>query len=387
MSEIRVDTISEKTSGSGVTIDGVNIKDGKVVTANSPFRNLVINGDMNIAQRSTSTTGVSSASSFPSCDRFKLMNNGIAGQYTVTQTADGPGVFGLTKCFKMACTTADTSTAAAEYSFLATVLETQHLQHLRKGESDAKKLYLSFYAKGDAAVTYVVEVYDNEHDRIQSQTFTVSTSWQRFTFEIPADTNGETLDDDNTEGLSIHFWLHAGSDFTSGTLSGSWANRNNANRAAGIGSMLASTSRTFFLTGVQLETEAVSDFEMVPYDVQFQRCERYFQVIARVADDTSSALHYITTGALYQADQVFGVAHFQTTMRSNPTITVTSGSDYYAFSRNNAADYFDNLIGYGMSARNCLIYQDNANISGTIGHGGALWCNNASASITASAEL
>ena len=74
-------------------------------------------------------------------------------------------------------------------------------------------------------------------------------------------------------------------------------------------------------------------------------------------------------------------------MRAAPTITITSGSNYYAFSRNQVADYFDNLIGYGRSPRNCLIYQDNANISGTIGHGGAMWCNNASASITASAEL
>ena len=34
-SEIKVDTVSEKTSANGVTIDGVNIKDSKIVTANS----------------------------------------------------------------------------------------------------------------------------------------------------------------------------------------------------------------------------------------------------------------------------------------------------------------------------------------------------------------
>jgi hypothetical protein len=320
---------------------------------NFPFRNLIINGDMNIAQRSTSTTGVSSASSFPSCDRFKLMNNGIAGQYTVTQTADGPGVFGLTKCFKMACTTADTSTAAAEYSFLATVLETQHLQHLRKGESDAKKLYLSFYAKGDAAVTYVVEVYDNEHDRIQSQTFTISTSWQRFTFEIPADTNGETLDDDNTEGLSLHFWLHAGSDFTSGTLSGSWANRNNTNRAAGIGSMLASTSRTFFLTGVQLELGGVSDFEQVPHDVQLQRCKRYFENY-EVASGSGMM------GVSFNANDATTRLEYKVTKRAAPTIggipTGVSGGDGFNF-LTNAGSYSSagSLSSHSISIDGCRI--------------------------------
>ena len=261
---------------------------------NFPFRNIMINGDMNVAQRGTSTTGYSSTG-YVTCDRIKVYNNGHGGAFTITQTADGPGVFGLTKCFKMACTTADTSTAAGEYVFLATAFETQHLQHLRKGESDAKKLYLSFYAKADASLTYVVEVYDNEHDRVQSQTFAVTTSWQRFTFEIPADTNGETFDNDNSAGLSIHWWLHGGSDYTGGTLSGSWADRTNANRAAGIGSVIASTSRTFFLTGVQLELGGVSDFEQVPFDVQFQRCQRYYQQMPNTASGS------------YQATPVWGI--------------------------------------------------------------------------------
>jgi hypothetical protein len=151
---------------------------------------------------------------------------------------------------------------------------------------------------------------------------------------------------------------------------------------------LDSTSNDWFITGIQFEIgDQATDFEHLPFDVQFQRCERYFQVIARVADDTSSDLHYIATGALYKSNHVLGVAHFQTVMRAAPTITITSGSNYYAFSRNTSADYFDDLIGYGRSPRNCLIYQESSNISGTVGHGGSMWCNNASASITADSEL
>ena len=279
---------------------------------NFPFRNIMINGDMNVAQRGTSTTGYSSTG-YVTCDRIKVYNNGHGGAFTITQTADGPGVFGLTKCFKMACTTADTSTAAGEYVFLATVFETQHLQHLRKGESDAKKLYLSFYAKADASLTYVAEMYDNEHDRIQSQTFAVTTDWQRFTFEIPADTNGETFDNDNSAGLSIHWWLHGGSDYTGGTLSGSWADRTNANRAAGIGSVLASTSRTFFLTGVQLELGGVSDFEQVPSDVQLARCKRYFE---NYELESGSAL----VGLSFNANDATARLEYKITKRTAPTI-------------------------------------------------------------------
>tara|TARA_R100001015_G_C4601812_1_gene156763 strand:- start:224 stop:1297 length:1074 start_codon:yes stop_codon:yes gene_type:complete len=242
---------------------------------NRPFRNIVINGDMQVSQRGDST-GVNSTG-FYGPDRFKLFTADNAGAFSVSQSGTAPGDFGLNYSYKLACTTADTSVAASEYVFLQTSFETQNLQHLRKGLSDAKKLYLSFYAKADASLTYVVEVYDNEHDRVQSQTFAVTTSWQRFTFEIPADTNGETLANNNTAGISVHWWLHGGSNYTSGTLSGSWANRTNTNRAAGIGSVLASTDREFYLTGVQLELGGVSDFEHVPHDVQFQRCQRYFQ--------------------------------------------------------------------------------------------------------------
>ena len=34
-SEIKVDTVSEKTAANGITLDGLNIKDAKLTTANS----------------------------------------------------------------------------------------------------------------------------------------------------------------------------------------------------------------------------------------------------------------------------------------------------------------------------------------------------------------
>jgi len=46
MSEIKVDTVAEKTSANGVTVDGLNIKDSKLVTANSVVTSNVT--DLNI---------------------------------------------------------------------------------------------------------------------------------------------------------------------------------------------------------------------------------------------------------------------------------------------------------------------------------------------------
>jgi phage tail sheath protein FI len=48
-SEIKVDTISEKTSANGVTIDGVNIKDSALATAGSvPLSTIDIDGGTDI---------------------------------------------------------------------------------------------------------------------------------------------------------------------------------------------------------------------------------------------------------------------------------------------------------------------------------------------------
>ena len=48
-SQIKVDTISEKTSANGVTIDSVNIKDGKIATANSIDSDAYVDGSIDNA--------------------------------------------------------------------------------------------------------------------------------------------------------------------------------------------------------------------------------------------------------------------------------------------------------------------------------------------------
>ena len=75
----------------------------------------------------------------------------------------------------------------------------------------------------------------------------------------------------------VAFWLGAGSDFTSGTLSTSWTSTTNANRAVGQVNLADSTSNEWYVTGVQLEAgTSASDFEFLPVDVNFYRCARYY---------------------------------------------------------------------------------------------------------------
>jgi hypothetical protein len=233
---------------------------------------------MRLAQRQTSVAGIGASNGYFTVDRWDCEVTGLAGRFTMAQVSGGPlAEAGISDCLQVSCSTADTSVAAGEYFFLRQGLEGQDVQHIKKGTAAAEQLTLSFWVKGNAAATYAAALFDNDNNRQISKTFAVTTSWSKITLTYPADTTG-AFGDDNSNSLSVHFWLHAGTNFTSGTLETAWAGTTNANRAAGISSFLDATSRTFFLTGVQLELGATAtEFDYRTFGDELRRCQRYFE--------------------------------------------------------------------------------------------------------------
>ena len=250
------------------------------VQNNIPFRNIAINGGMQVAQRSTSATGLGASAGYFTLDRFDMYFQNTAGRLTMSQTAvtDLPG---FTQCLKLDCTTADTSIAAAENAVLQYQVEGQHLQHLKKGTSSAEKTTLSFYVKGDQAATYTCELADKDNTRQNTQTFSVTTSWNRVVLVFDGDTTG-AYDNDNAKSLAIQIHLQAGSNSTSGTFtSNTWAANTDANTVKSDQTQFFdSTDRELFITGFQYEVgDAATDFEHLPHDVQLQRCQRYCRLL------------------------------------------------------------------------------------------------------------
>jgi hypothetical protein len=242
-------------------------------------RNMVINGAMNVAQRSASVTGLGAAGGYFTVDRWKLNMAHTAGRLTMTQTADGPDGISA-NCIKLDCTTADTSIAANEYLILEQRFEGQNLQRMGKGLAGSKQVTVSFYVKANAAFTFGVELYDTDHNRQITKLYATTTDWVRHELTFPADVDGgdQPYEDDNAMSLLVDFWLHGGSNYTSGTLnSESWANVTAANFAAGIDSFFSSTDNNFFLTGVQMEVGPVAtEFEQEDFGTTLQKCQRYF---------------------------------------------------------------------------------------------------------------
>jgi len=279
--------------------------------------NVIINGAMNIAQRSTSETNRGDDTGYYVVDRWKLSTGAsTAGRLTLSQDSSAPS--GFANSTKFDCTTADTSIASGEFLQFEQLIEGQNLQAFAKGTADAKPFAVSFYVKGNASATYVCELFDADNSRQISKTFNVTTDWTRVELNFPADTTG-TFDDDNASSLALVIHLNAGSNYTSGTInSGSWASSTNANRVgSGTTSFFDSTDRKFFITGVQLEVGSqASDFQHEDIGTTLAKCQRYYQ-----RWQANTAYDSVCTGSMYADTTWLGDYRLVPEMRAEPTFS------------------------------------------------------------------
>ena len=333
-------------------------------------RNIIINGAMQVAQRSTSVTGIGAADGYFTLDRWEINQVSTAGRLTMTQTADGPS--GFANCLKLDCTTADTSIASNERLILKHKIEGQDLQQLKKGTSDAEEFTVSFYVKGNASATYVLEIYDLDNARQISKTFSVTTAWTRITMTFPADTTG-ALGDDNAASLQIGIWLHAGSSNTSGTLNSSaFAGTNQANRAVGISSFFDSTDRTFFLTGIQMELGSVATpFEHLSFGETLALCQRYhYRIVGNEVNNASDGGFGMATN--WDTNTFFTTLHFPVQMRAGPSFSFGAALSDFLFLSANATVEPTGISLNGASKQRCEMNFQKSGGFGTAGYSGWL---------------
>ena len=243
-------------------------------------KNIIINGAMQIAQRSTSVTDLGAASGFFTLDRFYMIENAAsAGRFTMSQSAV-TDLEGFSNALKIDCTTADTSIAAGEALLIQQKIEGFNVQQLKATSTTTRAMTLSFYAKSNASRAIASEIgMSNGTNNSASKLHTIGTSWARYTMTVPAASSTQ-IDNDNSNEMQVNFWLHAGSTFTSGTMSASLEPVTNANRAAGIGSIFASTDNEIEITGIQLEVGSqATPFEHRSFGEELTLCQRYFELL------------------------------------------------------------------------------------------------------------
>jgi len=116
----------------------------------------------------------------------------------------------------------------------------------------------------------------------------------------------------------VLFWLHAGTDFTSGTLNTAWAASVNANRMVGCDSLFSAVSNTLQITGVQLEVGSqATPFEHRSYGDELARCQRYYEYIQYDIGAVAGSSSGRNTRFPYR---------LAVDKRSSPTVTISSTS-------------------------------------------------------------
>ena len=308
------DTIS---FGGNITSDTVYDGDVQMASQNggqlAGFRNKIINGDCQVAQRGTQETGVTT-SGYYTCDRWYVALF-ILGTWTVTQSTGSPVGYG--KSLRLDCSTADASPDIAGVIYVSQKLEGQNLQDLQYGTSGAKAMTLSFWVKSNKTGTASLSVRQPDaSNRLYSTTYTIDSSdtWEYKTITIPGDTSGQ-IDDDNGNGLQLEWWLDSGTNFSSGTTQG-WGANVEANRNSSNFGLGDSTANDWSIAAVQLEVSPVATpFEHRPIGTELALCQRYYQ-------ETNYVVMSYTNASSTGSTVMNGAWHYTTTMRASPSIVV-----------------------------------------------------------------
>ena len=292
-------------------------------------RNLLINGNMSIAQRGTSTTSITS-DTFGACDRWEV-DLSSAGTWTQEQVGDAPYNTGFTHCTSLSCTATHALGSGGKIS-LRQKIEACNIKGLMGGTPNAKPLTVSFWAKSNEPGKYHVVLYrvrsGSDSSRIGiSYTIEQSEVWEFKTITFPPDTMNGYGTTENSTGIGIHFFLGASQSTYGDEQYGHWSLLSN-NLAKGQTNLAAATGNYWRVTGVQLEIgNEHTEFEDISHMEQLALCQRYYEGIIM---GIGTALFRTWTNTAGSPTNVSNAEyHFKVEKRATPTWTVEGNASWY----------------------------------------------------------
>jgi hypothetical protein len=336
MSELKVNKVTPR-SGTTVTLgdsgDSVAIPTG-VGFNGFGFRNIVINGDMSIAQRGTSFTSLGGVSQY-NLDRWETIGANVdSGRYQIDQSTDVPS--GFTYSQKISCTTSEASQDADQQLYLEQQIEGLNSSYLKYYVASPDTVTLSFWVKSNLTGSYSVALKlsdnasaaDSSGSRIYPTTYSISSAdtWEKKSITITLDSTSEVKVINNGFAVATQFWLSAGTS-RDGEATNAWKNNANAAATSDNLNLLGNTANEWYITGVQLEAgTTASDFEFLPVDVNLARCQRYFEALTSVGA-SNNYTNYAAGGANDSTSARF-VLSYKVQKRSNPSISFTTASGF-----------------------------------------------------------
>ena len=339
-------------------------------------KNMIINGDFQIAQRATSKSSLSNGWTMDTVDRWSWVRNN-AGTWEVSQDSDVPIGQGFTKSFKADCTAADAAVDAGDYLLLEQTIEANRMAHLGWGTIRAKPVTLSFWVKstitGDCSSTLYCNGFNTT--RLINQVFTIhnANEWEFKTMSFPGHGPENTFTIDNTIGIRLWLWFKGGSSYTAGQGTRNyWRNNTSNQQAAGHTMNLASsTSNNVWVTGVQLE----AGYNATPFDYkthadQLHDCQRY--CVAYGDDDEV----HLGIGAAYNSTNINLSISTPVPMRAQPAVSrVNNGSSVWLQSyKGSTGQNSDAGVEVGEKVNNNVRVYCQTTGHSSLSTGDALWC-------------
>jgi len=282
-------------------------------------RNLIINGAMRVAQRGT---GAFTANGDYPVDRWQQISN--TTDFTTTQDSTVPTGKGFTNSIKIQ-PTATKSVSGSTYARIGYSIEGYDGAGLCWGTSGAKSATISFWVRASVTGIYSIGIKNAAANRSICLEYTIDSAdtWEYKTITFPGVTDG-TWEQTASRFCYIDVW-QAGQGSQTSTI-GTWQNTN-TNMSSNQVNLFTSTSNTFYLTGFQMEVGKVATpFEHRSYGEELALCQRYYQVLFNTNGTVATELSRWQgrIGSVYNASRVFVTVDLPTTMRTSPTVVLST---------------------------------------------------------------
>lgn len=287
-------------------------------------KNMIINGSFNVHQRGTYKASITNLRP-NSADLFYESKGGNSQTIASSIENDVPtelANLGLSKSLKNTWTTAQDGNQFNRHS-IKYPFEQRDLHRLTYG-ANAKSSTLSFWVKCNKTVTQGLEfkiigtdlITGGFQNRYFSSRYTINSAntWEKKIINIPALTdfgfyNFTESQLKSSSGGQLDFKIYVGSYYTGSSSAATNTWENNIIQYAGINNTFGNEAGDYVqFAGVQLEEgNDATEFEVVPYLDELQRCKRYFQTFGDYgAGDVSGnriySQRYGSTGSMVTVD-------------------------------------------------------------------------------------
>ena len=258
-------------------------------------RNLIINGDMRIWQRSNgnAVTGATGLKFGP--DRW-MFEEGCGQLVTVlTRSTDTPLDQGFKYSFQLSPSTAESGLDAGDFAQYMYFVEGYDFAPAQWGTINAKPCTLSFWLKTNCGGQHYVSF--NSFSGVDTWGTSIRSTanvWEYHVITVPPPMTG-SWNTTNSRGLEIRIGLVRSGSVTQANSEQWYHGGSNYNGFADAHSDWAfNTAHNAYLTGVQLEIgNQATPFEHRPYAEELALCQRYYWKLSNGANNPGAQWLYM----------------------------------------------------------------------------------------------